>query len=51
LDQRFRKWNFEVAREILQKSETKDGIATYIKDLLEIQWNLFNKALNYRDSI
>jgi prolyl-tRNA synthetase len=31
--------------------KSKDGIATYISDLLEeIQTDLFNKALNYRDS-
>jgi prolyl-tRNA synthetase len=29
---------------------SKDGIATYISDLQEIQTDLFNKALNYRDS-
>jgi prolyl-tRNA synthetase len=52
LDQRFRKRNFEVARRYFDKSEkSKDGIATYISDLLEeIQTDLFNKALNYRDS-
>jgi prolyl-tRNA synthetase len=30
--------------------KVKDGIATYIKDLLEIQKNLFNKALDYRNT-
>jgi prolyl-tRNA synthetase len=49
--QRFRKWNFEVARRDDKKVKSKDGIATYISDLLEeIQTDLFNKALNYRDS-
>jgi prolyl-tRNA synthetase len=48
---RFRKRNFEVARRDLTKVKSKDGIATYISDLLEeIQTDLFNKALNYRDS-
>jgi prolyl-tRNA synthetase len=44
---------FEVARrDTLTKVKSKDGIATYISDLLEeIQTDLFNKALNYRDSI
>jgi prolyl-tRNA synthetase len=54
LDQRFRKRNFEVARRDTLKKEvkSKDGIATYISDLLEeIQTDLFNKALNYRDNI
>jgi prolyl-tRNA synthetase len=41
---------FEVAQDTLTKVKSKDGIATYISDLLEIQTDLFNKALNYRDS-
>jgi prolyl-tRNA synthetase len=54
LDQRFRKRNFEVARRdtLTKEVKSKDGIATYISDLLEeIQTDLFNKALNYRDNI
>ena len=44
---------FEVARRDTLSKEVKsaDGIARYISDLLiEIQSDLFNKALNYRDS-
>ncbi len=44
---------FEVARRDNLSKETvsKDGIAFYIKNLLEqIQSDLFNKALNYRDT-
>ncbi len=44
---------FEVARrDILTKEViSKDGIATYISDLLkQIQIDLFNKALDYRDT-
>jgi prolyl-tRNA synthetase len=44
---------FEVARRdtLTKEVKSKDGIATYISDLLEeIQTDLFNKALNYRDS-
>jgi prolyl-tRNA synthetase len=36
---------------LTKEVKSKDGIATYISDLLEeIQTDLFNKALNYRDS-
>jgi prolyl-tRNA synthetase len=44
---------FEVARRdtLTKEVKPKDGIAAYISDLLsEIQEDLFNKALNYRDS-
>jgi prolyl-tRNA synthetase len=44
---------FEVARRdtLTKEVKPKDGIAAYISDLLEqIQEELFNKALNYRDS-
>ncbi|MDR6846133.1 proline--tRNA ligase [Flavobacterium granuli] len=44
---------FEVARRDILTKETvsKDGITTYISDLLEqIQKDLFEKALNYRNS-
>jgi len=44
---------FEVARRDTLTKEviSKDGIVTYISDLLdEIQKDLFNKALNYRNS-
>jgi prolyl-tRNA synthetase len=44
---------FEVARRdtLTKEVKPKDGIATYISDLLaQIQADLFNKALNYRDS-
>jgi prolyl-tRNA synthetase len=44
---------YEVARRDTLTKETvsKDGIATYIQNLLEqIQSDLFNKALNYRDT-
>jgi prolyl-tRNA synthetase len=44
---------FEVARRdtLTKEVKSKDGIATYISDLLaQIQADLFNKALNYRDS-
>jgi prolyl-tRNA synthetase len=44
---------FEVARRdtLTKEVKSKDGISTYISDLLkEIQADLFNKALNYRDS-
>jgi prolyl-tRNA synthetase len=44
---------FEVARRdtLTKELRSKDGIATYISDLLEeIQADLFNKALNYRDT-
>ena len=44
---------FEVARRDTLTKEiiSKDGIVSYINDLLEtIQNDLFNKALNYRDS-
>jgi prolyl-tRNA synthetase len=44
---------FEIARRDTLSKETvsKDGIVSYIKDLLEqIQKDLFDKALNYRDS-
>ena len=44
---------FEVARRdtLTKEVQSKDGIATYISDLLEeIQADLFNKALNYRDT-
>ncbi len=44
---------FEVARRdtLTKEVKFKDGIAAYISDLLsEIQEDLFNKALNYRDS-
>jgi prolyl-tRNA synthetase len=44
---------FEVARRdtLTKEVKSKDGIATYISELLEqIQADLFNKALNYRDS-
>ena len=44
---------YEVARRDTLTKETvsKDGIVTYIQDLLEqIQSDLFNKALNYRDT-
>jgi hypothetical protein len=52
LDQRFRKWNFEVARrDTLTRSKVKDGIATYQRFVEEIQEDLFNKALNYRIAI
>jgi prolyl-tRNA synthetase len=52
LDQRFRKRNFEVARrDTLTKVKSKDGIDLYQRFTWEIQTDLFNKALNYRDSI
>jgi prolyl-tRNA synthetase len=44
---------FEVARRdtLTKEVKSKDGISTYISDLLkEIQADLFNKAVNYRDS-
>ncbi|WP_339921582.1 proline--tRNA ligase [uncultured Flavobacterium sp.] len=44
---------FEVARRdtLTKEVKPKNGIATYISDLLEeIQADLFNKALNYRDT-
>ncbi|MEZ7500657.1 proline--tRNA ligase [Flavobacterium sp. Arc3] len=44
---------FEVARRdtLTKEVQSKDGISTYIRDLLEeIQADLFNKALNYRDT-
>jgi prolyl-tRNA synthetase len=42
---------FEVRDTLTKEVKSKDGIATYISDLLEeIQTDLFNKALNYRDS-
>jgi prolyl-tRNA synthetase len=44
---------FEVARRdtLTKEVKPKDGIAAYIGDLLgQIQEDLFNKALNYRDS-
>jgi prolyl-tRNA synthetase len=44
---------FEVARRdtLTKEVKSKDGIAAYISDLLgQIQEDLFNKALNYRDS-
>ncbi len=44
---------FEIARRDTLTKETvsKDGIATYINDLLaQIQQDLFNKALDYRNS-
>jgi prolyl-tRNA synthetase len=44
---------FEVARRdtLTKEVRSKDGIAAYISDLLgQIQEDLFNKALNYRDS-
>lgn len=44
---------FEVARRdtLTKESVSKDGIATYLRDLLEqIQSDLFNRALDYRDS-
>tara|TARA_R110000868_G_scaffold51116_4_gene162403 strand:+ start:2868 stop:4346 length:1479 start_codon:yes stop_codon:yes gene_type:complete len=44
---------FEVARRdtLTKEVQPKDGIATYISDLLAtIQEDLFNKALNYRDT-
>lgn len=44
---------YEVARRDMLTKETvsKDGIVAYIQDLLEqIQSDLFNKALNYRDT-
>jgi len=44
---------FEVARRdtLTKETKTKDGIATFISGLLEqIQEDLFNKALNYRDT-
>src|SRR3970040_252784 len=44
---------FEVARRdtLTKEVKPKDGIAAYISDLLgQIQDDLFNKALNYRDS-
>jgi prolyl-tRNA synthetase len=44
---------FEVARRdtLTKEVKPKDGIAAFISDLLsEIQEDLFNKALNYRDS-
>jgi prolyl-tRNA synthetase len=44
---------FEVARRdtLTKETKLKDGIATFISDLLEqIQQDLFNKALNYRDT-
>lgn len=44
---------FEVARRDTLSKETvlKDGIVNYVSDLLEkIQEDLFNKALNYRDT-
>jgi prolyl-tRNA synthetase len=44
---------FEVARRdtLTKEVKSKDGIADYISDLLaQIQEDLFNKALNYRDN-
>jgi prolyl-tRNA synthetase len=44
---------FEVARRdtLTKEVQSKEGISTYISDLLvQIQEDLFNKALNYRDS-
>ncbi|NGY38371.1 proline--tRNA ligase [Flavobacterium sp. XN-5] len=44
---------FEVARRdtLTKETKAKDGIATFISGLLEqIQEDLFNKALNYRDT-
>ncbi|WP_413997692.1 proline--tRNA ligase [Flavobacterium sp. W1B] len=44
---------FEVARRdtLTKEVKSKDGIATYISDLLDqIQKDLFNKALDYRNS-
>ncbi|SDX70303.1 proline--tRNA ligase [Flavobacterium degerlachei] len=44
---------FEVARRdtLTKEVQSKEGISTYINDLLvQIQEDLFNKALNYRDS-
>jgi prolyl-tRNA synthetase len=44
---------FEVARRdnLTKEIVNKDGIVSYIKNLLEqIQTDLFNKALNYRDT-
>jgi prolyl-tRNA synthetase len=44
---------FEVARRdtLTKEIKSKDGIATYIRDFLEeIQKDLFDKALNYRNS-
>lgn len=44
---------FEIARRdtLTKEIVSKDGIASYINELLEqIQKDLFNKALNYRDS-
>jgi hypothetical protein len=38
--ERFRKWNFEVARKYFVNKETKTGIATYISELVD----LFNKT-------
>jgi prolyl-tRNA synthetase len=49
---RFRKRNFEVARRdtLTKEVKSKDGIATYITIYLRKFRDLFNKALNYRDS-